>query len=422
MIVKLAFGRDQLAVDLRGLRVRPLTCSAPPGTPDPEAVVVSAVDKPLQGPSLTRLAAGRRKVCLIVPDATRRADLPRVLPALLGRLAAADVAAHETTILIACGTHPAVGDAAARRLLGAVPDGVRILEHDSRDNAVLVPVGELRPGTPLRLHRAAVECDLLVTVGTVRHHYFAGFGGGPKMVFPGVAGHDEIQSNHALVLTGTGDNAVRRRAGCEPGQLVGNPVAEEIAHAVSQHPPDLAVCLVAGANGGIAWAVAGPWQTSFDAAVDTVRAWYEITAEGPFRLMVTSAGGHPSDSTLIQAHKALDAACRFLAPGGELLLCAKLDDGLGSPAMEPFVDDPRQEAILAALSESWVQYGHTTLRIVEKTSSFRVRLVSDLDPEVARRLGFEPESDPAAVIDDWRARHTGTTVGVMPSGDVFPRT
>jgi hypothetical protein len=141
-----------------------------------------------------------------------------------------------------------------------------------------------------------------------------------------------------------------------------------------------------------------------------------------FPLVVASAGGRPSDSTLIQMHKALDAACRFLTPGGELLLVAKLDGGLGSPAMEPFVDDPCPEAILRALSREWVQYGHTTLRIVEKTASYRVRLVSDLDPELARRLGFEPESDPAAVIDDWRTRHPGANVGVMASGPVFPRT
>jgi hypothetical protein len=90
--------------------------------------------------------------------------------------------------------------------------------------------------------------------------------------------------------------------------------------------------------------------------------------------------------------------------------------------MQPFVDQPRPEAILERLSGNWIQYGHTTLRLVEKTSRHRVRLFSHLDPEVARRLGFEPVADPAAVVEKWRTEHPGARVGVIPGAAVYPRT
>ena len=133
------------------------------------------------------------------------------------------------------------------------------------------------------------------------------------MVLPGVAGYGEIQANHARVFDFS-DGAAIRRPECEPGRLEGNPVAEEIGAAADLRPPDLAVCLVPAGNGGIAEAVAGPWREAYAVAVARVRAVFEVS-EGLSDLVVASGGGAPSDETLIQAHKGLDAACRFSRPG-----------------------------------------------------------------------------------------------------------
>jgi nickel-dependent lactate racemase len=359
-------------------------------------------------------------VTVIVPDATRKASLPEVLPVVIERLRRAGIEDGAITILTANGTHPAVGAEAITSLVGPLPRSVRVIEHDCRDPE-LVGLGDIVPGRPLRLHPSAVECGCLITVGTVRHHYFAGFGGGPKMVFPGVGGYEEIQANHSLVLDLSGDHA-DRHPGCEPGVLNGNPVAEEIRRAAALRPPDIALCLVEGRKGGVAWAGAGPWDIAFQAAVERVRMWFEVPLQERFDLMVAGSGGSPTDSTLIQAHKGLDAACRFLKPGGELLWAASLDGGLGSREMAPFVDDPTPESILARLSTCWVQYGHTTLRIVEKTSHYRVHLYSHISPDVAIRLGFEPLSDPDSLLGLWRERQPGSQVGVMATGAVYPRT
>lgn len=422
MIVKLPYADDRLAVDLRGLKVRSLAPSAPAAASDPASLVAAAVDLPLAGPALSQLARGSGSATIVVPDATRSAALPEVLPPVLARLQEGGVEARRTTVLVACGTHPGAGPGRLGEVVGPLPEGVALVEHDSRDDASLVTVGELRPGLPLRLHRSAVSCDLLITVGTVSHHYFAGFGGGPKMVFPGVAGHGEIQANHALVLESANGDSWRRHPACGPGRLEGNPVAEEIAGAAELFPPAMAICLVPGHDGGVAGTFAGPWRAAFDAAVARVRSGFEVAAGEPFELMVASAGGRPSDATLIQAHKALDAACSFLAPGGELLFVAALDRGAGSAAMAPFLDEPRPEAILARLAEAWVQYGHTTLRLVEKTGRFRVRLCSGLEEGLARRLGFDPAPDPEAVAEEWRSLRPGARVGVMASRAVYPRT
>ncbi len=414
MIVKLPFGTESCAVDLRGVRVRPLSPTAPSGSPDVERMVLSALDRPIAEPGLAELCAGHSDATVIVPDATRRVGLPGILPGLIRRMGACGIEPNRVTVLVACGTHPAVGADRAQQLVGPLPDGVRVAEHDARDDDALVNLGSVA-GRAIRINRIAADAGVLITLGAVRHHYFAGFGGGPKMVFPGVAGFREIQANHALVMDGA-----KRDPRCEPGVLVGNPVAEEIAEAADLRPVDCAICLVPGRDGGVAESIAGPWRTAFGAAVEQVRKWYEVRSPGPFKLAVVSGGGAPSDGTLIQAHKGLDAACRFMAEGGEILFVADLSHGAGSPDMEPFLEAPTPEAILERLREGWIQYGHTTLRLVEKTARFRVHLVSNLDDGLARRLGFEPTANPADVIDSWRRRFPGEAAAVFPGAPVYP--
>ena len=200
MIVKLPFGADAVAVDLRGLRVRALRPSAPRGAADVGRLAGDSVDRPVSGPLLTELADGRRDATVVVPDATRAIQLPAVLPALLDRLRRGGIASDRITVLVACGTHPPIETGKLPELVGKLPAGVAVLQHDARDEQNLADVGSTPGGLQVRIHRAAAAADLLVTVGGVRHHYFAGFGGGPKMVFPGVAGYPEIQANHARVL------------------------------------------------------------------------------------------------------------------------------------------------------------------------------------------------------------------------------
>jgi len=417
--MKLPYGRGSLTADLRGLHCRELRPSAPRYGESLERLVADALDRPVAGPPLERAAHGRRPVTVLVPDATRKASLPKVLPPVLERLARVGVPAGGITVLVACGTHPPVDPAALASLVGPVPPGTRVVQHDARDEAALVEVGALPSGLPLRLNRAAVEAEFLIAVSTVQHHYFAGFGGGPKLVFPGVAGYAETQRNHSRVIDVSCDPP-RRHPGCGPGRLAGNPVAEEIAAAARLKSPDFALLLVAGEDGRPTWAVGGPLDVTFPQACAKVRDWFEVDA-GPFAKLIVSAGGFPTDHTLIQAHKALDAACRFATPEAEVIFVAACDGGGGSPAMEPFLADPRVAVIVARLAEDYVQYGHTTLRLVEKTAAFGVWAKTELPVALAERLGLRPVADIGTVLERWRLNDPNGVVGLIGGAPVYPR-
>jgi lactate racemase len=418
MVVRLRYGREPLTADLRGLRCRELRPSPPRHAWSVRDLVAEALDRPASGPSLAARCRGKQRVTVLVPDATRKAALPEVLPLVLGRLGQAGVPTSGIRVLVACGTHPASAPDDVARLVGEIPEGVEVVQHDAHDDSGLVAAGTLATGLSVRLNRLLLDAELVVAVSTVQHHYFAGFGGGPKLVFPGVAGYAEIQANHARVLDLASDPP-RRHPGCEPGALAGNPVASEIMLAAALRPPDFAVMMVMGEQGQPVWVAGGPLDTVFPQACERARAWFEVPAER-FNRVVVSAGGYPSDHTLIQAHKALDAACRFAADGADVVIVAACDGGAGSPAVEPFLADPRPAAIIARLAERYVQYGHTVLRLVEKTARCRVRAVTALPRELVERLGMELVDDLGAVFDSWRAEAPGETVAVMPGPPVFP--
>ena len=120
--------------------------------------------------------------------------------------------------LVALGTHPPLSDEALRRLVGLTTKeqatryrAVRLLNHAWDDPTALVTLGtisademavlsegRLRQAVPVRLNRLILEYDHLLICGPVFPHEVAGFSGGNKYFFPGIAGRDIIDLTHWL--------------------------------------------------------------------------------------------------------------------------------------------------------------------------------------------------------------------------------
>ena len=201
-------------------------------TPDDVRALLADADRELLvGASLD--PAGQR-VLVIVPDGTRTAPIPllfRLLYEQLGsRVARLDY-------LIALGTHPPMGDEAIDRLVGVTAaeraehyPNVRIFNHDwanpaalrtigviSRTEAGALTGGLLAQEVPVTLNRLVGEYDVVLICGPVFPHEVAGFSGGAKYLFPGIAGPEIINFTHwlgALVTSmrtiGVKDTPVRR--------------------------------------------------------------------------------------------------------------------------------------------------------------------------------------------------------------------
>ena len=144
----------------------------------------------------------------------------------------------------------------------------RVVNHDSRDEAQLVEVGRTSRGTRLRVNRCLAEADLIVTTGRIKPHYFAGYGGGTKGIFPGLGAEADIRQNHLLKA--------------DPGSRLGradlNPCREDLEEAARRLGRDTFMLNVVEAGGVITGAVAGDIVLAHREGVRQLRRWVEVRA------------------------------------------------------------------------------------------------------------------------------------------------
>jgi nickel-dependent lactate racemase len=88
-------------------------------------------------------------------------------------------------------------------------DRFPVYNHNPYENCTLL--GKTSRGTPVSINAEVMSCDLKIGIGCIVPHPLTGFGGGGKIIVPGVASIDTIEANHGPLLarsersqTGTG--------------------------------------------------------------------------------------------------------------------------------------------------------------------------------------------------------------------------
>ena len=388
--MKLGYGNGSVEFDppeAVGWRVLPPGSGAGDVSPGPGVVGRAVRDLAAQLDE-AGLGPGAR-LLLIVPDHTRRCRLEAVLPPLLAELERRRFA--PARILVANGTHAALPEAAVRQLVTEeVFSRCSVAQHDDRNPASLVRLGETSRGTPVVLNSAVAEADFILTISGTLFHYFAGFGGGPKMLLPGVASREATLANHRRTIDpGTG----RIVPECREGNTATNPVWLDLAEALGLVPRVLSLQVVLDARGEIAWAEAGPVLPVHARACEEVRRLYGVPVARKADVVVASAGGHPADVNLIQSHKSIHHAVQALKPGGCLILLARCAGGIGSASFMPYFEEKSAAGIASRLLRDYQINGHTALALRTKTEQATIVLVSDLDPAIVRSTGMVPARD-----------------------------
>jgi nickel-dependent lactate racemase len=288
-------------------------------------------------------------------------------------------------VLIAYGTHARQSDEECLRAYGDSYGALPFVHHDCRDRDAFVELGQTQRGTPIRLRRDLMAASAILTMGAISHHYFAGYGGGRKLIFPGLGEREAIYANHALYLDReTGSIA----AGCRPGNLADNPLAEDLFEVEDARPADLAIHGILDSHGGLSDLVVGSGRGPFLAACATHGSSCEIRSRR-FAVVVAACGGYPKDINFIQSHKAVHNAAMLVEDGGLLLLYGECRDGVGSTTFLPWFKMGGFAAAFEQLAEHYEGNGGTALAMMEKTRRIRIGLVTDLDEETCKLIGAE---------------------------------
>jgi nickel-dependent lactate racemase len=278
--------------------------------------------------ALADAALDGKRVLVIIPDGTRTAPIPlmyRLLQAQLGQRVA------QLDFLIALGTHKPMEAAAIDRLVGMsaaeraarfpnstisnhrwdLPDTFTTIGTIPQPEIAALTGGLFTAEVPVALNKQIFAYDQLIICGPVFPHEVAGFSGGAKYCFPGIAGSAIINVTHwlgALVTSmdtiGVKDTPVRR-----------------VIHRAAQLI-DRPILLIAMVLKGFALhgCYAGPHEATWSVAADLSAQLNIAYRTQPFRQVLSMAS--PIYEDLWTAAKAMYKTEPVVADGGEVIIYA----------------------------------------------------------------------------------------------------
>ena len=169
-----------------------------PGVTDPIQEIKRALDHPIGSPKIEELARPGMDVVLLFDDLQRPTPVHLALPEILNRLNRAGIPDNRISGICSLGTHPIpileqlkkkVGEEVFSRLQG------RIFPHNphASDNVI---IGKTHRGTWVEINPHVAFSDLIIGVGECMPHPVAGFGGGCKIIMPGVCSYRSVADHH----------------------------------------------------------------------------------------------------------------------------------------------------------------------------------------------------------------------------------
>ena len=157
-----------------------------------------AFSHPIGSPPIHELARGKKEVALLFDDMARPTPVSQIVPFVLNELERAGIKDDQVRFIAALGAHGAqTANDFRKKLGGEVLDRFPVYNHHPFDYCK--PLGKTRQGTPVSINREVMACDLKIGIGCIVPHSFSGFGGGGKIILPGVAHIESITYNHGLI-------------------------------------------------------------------------------------------------------------------------------------------------------------------------------------------------------------------------------
>ncbi|HET7088179.1 MAG TPA: nickel-dependent lactate racemase [Anaerolineae bacterium] len=408
----LQYGRYGLTVEIPASKVTLLEPQYIAGLADEAAEFRAAVRHPIGARPISELIGTQDRVAVVIPDITRPFPSDRVLPWLLEELP--HVPADHLTIHLGNGSHRLETPDEIVALVGrGIAAGYRIVNHNACDRDSLELAGHMPDGRPVYMDTDYVRADRRIVLGFIEPHFMAGFSGGYKGIFPGVADIDAILHYHRASIIGDPRSTW--------GMLEDNPTQELIRHNGSLLPVDFCINVTLNRQRQITRFFCGDPIAAHEAGCRFARATAMVACPHPYPIVITTNSGYPLDQNLYQTVKGMSAGAQIVADGGLIITASECCDGFPAHGnyRKLLFEHPSPKAILDTilapgflLYDQWEAQKHAEILL-----KARVALYSTIPADDARRAHLEPIDD----LDDFIAgevRRLGpdAEVAVLPEG------
>jgi nickel-dependent lactate racemase len=154
-----------------------------------------ALQNPFGTPRLREMVKKDDQICILFDDLPKPTPASRIVPFVLEELHDGGVTDEQIRFICAPGTHrPLIYPEFAAKLGKEIVEKYPVYNHSVWENVVYV--GETNGGTPVYVNREFASCDLRIAIGSLFPHPLAGFGGGGKIIMPGICGIETIDYHH----------------------------------------------------------------------------------------------------------------------------------------------------------------------------------------------------------------------------------
>jgi nickel-dependent lactate racemase len=380
-----------------------------------ERLVKEGLRKPIGMPSLSEvIAALENKTAVIISeDQTRPSPVSEVALPLVNELNALGISDQNIEIIIGRGTHREITqEELGAKLGGELLSRVKVSVHDADDPANLVKVGTTSRGTPFWANRKVVEAGFKVGIGTINPHYFAGYGGGAKIVLPGISGRDSVRHNHVLM----------REPGTTQGITDGNPVWEDMLEAARLLGLTMKIDCLLNSEKEIYKLYVGDVEAEQREAIRGLTDVYGAPVPRPADVTITS--GYPLETDLIQSGKSILLADEITKDGGAVVLLSACPDGAGPLMYETLSQRPGSDEVVDWMAEGKANTtgGPMASRLRRLLSTKSLVVVTD---GLTKQQLADMEMAHAATVEDALAelseKYPTADVIVLPiGGSTFP--
>jgi len=389
-------------------------------TPSLEKMTAEALSKPTGTPPVQDLLSTAKSVAIIVDDGTRPTPVPEILGVLLSHLANNSFSRKNITIVLALGTHEAMKKEALEEKLGkGVLSRYKVVQHNAWQSD-LVPIKIPGDDRVVKISPEVAQADVKIGISSILPHPNAGYGGGPKIVMPGVCDFKTIRDHHMM-------HVIHPRS--VAGATKGNPFHEGIFKVARAVGLDFSINCVYNQMGQVTRIIGGSLEMAFGEAVEACFEKLGHKFEEKVDVTITSTYPHTHGH---QIFKGLSAPDIVTKETGAILLIAPVVAPIHTEFLNSFrvinekshnnsaayVKDSLSKG-MAFLPDKSIDF-NMAISTVFLRPKIRAILVSPLiSAEEARIMNLEYASSVEEGLKLLEKSHPKARVAIFPSGGLI---
>jgi lactate racemase len=282
-----------------------------------------AFQSPIGTKPLRDMAKGKKQVVIVFDDLTRVTRTAKIVPHILAELQAGGITEDNIRFICALGLHGVMNRSDFVKKLGEdIVARFPVFNHNAFGNCTYVGTTKTQK-TKVFINEEYLKCDLKIAIGSCVPHPVAGFGGGSKLIMPGVASYESVSWHHKM--GGAQIDSLNPEVKPTQGMSIieGNLFRQDIDEATELAGVDFLINTVVNLWGEPAAIYAGDFKQSFLAAAKDGKDNYRTQKVSGKDIVISNSYAKASESMI-----SLAAAIPIVRPeGGDIVVIANAPEG-----------------------------------------------------------------------------------------------